>query len=201
MTRRFRMLLVAALALTACSCGNERLAPEIGQEEMAPNDGGNGFQAGIAIRNVILVGDSTGKALASGAGAPLHMVLINNRTAPDRLVAISAPGAFQGAEIPGGGVDLPVRQPVGTGPVPVALLTGASRQLSVGGFVPVELRFQQAGTTRLQVPVMPATEWRATLSPWPSAPAAPSPTSPLNPTPGAPVSPSPTAPVSPSPTG
>ncbi|WP_449064056.1 hypothetical protein [Planomonospora algeriensis] len=201
MTRRFRMLLVAALALTACSCGNERLAPEIGQEKMAPNDGGNGFQDGIAIRNVIVMGGSDGKPLASGAGAPLHMVLINNRTAPDRLVAISAPGAFQGSEIPGGGVDLPVRQPVGTGPVPMALLTGASRQLPGGGFVTVELRFQQAGTARLEAPVMPATEWRATLSPWPSAPAAPSPTSPLNPTPGAPVSPSPTAPVSPSPTG
>ncbi|GAA3149252.1 hypothetical protein GCM10010466_45260 [Planomonospora alba] len=183
-------MLAAALVLTTCSCGGARLAPEIDAERLAPNDGGNGYQDGIVIRNAIIVGGDPAELLEAGSSAPLRVVLINKRDAPDRLVSVSAPDAFQGAQLTGGGVDLPVRQAVGAGPEPLVTLTGATRQLRIGAFVPVEFRFQQAGATRIQVPILPPSSGRAGFSPspHPSAPGGPSPAAPA-------VSPSPASPA------
>ncbi|MFC4059787.1 hypothetical protein ACFOWE_15890 [Planomonospora corallina] len=195
MRRRFGVLLAAASVLATCSCGGARLAPEIGDEPMAPNDGGNGYQEGIAIRDVTIIGGAAGEPMTSGGSAPMYMVLINNRATPDRLVSVAAPGAFKEAQLAGGGVDLPVRKPVGAGAAPLALLTGLTdEKMRSGSFVDVELRFRDAGTARLNVPVLPPTLWRTTLSPWPSPPAqaSPSPTAPASPSPAPPASPSPT---------
>ncbi|WP_440097750.1 hypothetical protein [Streptosporangium sp. H16] len=160
-------LCAAVLLLAACACGKEGDAG-FSTEEFAPNTGANEIVNDVYVRNAFVIGGPAGEPLPPGSGVPLYVTLVNQRTEPDRLVSVSASPTFEGFRVRGGGLDLPVRQPVGGDVNPQALLTGSTGDLRSGTYLPVSFRFQDAGTVRVQVPVLPPSQWRATYSPWPS---------------------------------
>jgi hypothetical protein len=157
----------AALMLTLSSCVRGS-AEGFDLREASPNAGASGSASGILLRNAFILGGAAGAPLQPGAHTPMYLVLMSQSAAPDRLVAVNGRPTFQSAIIPAGGLPIPPRQIVGEGPVPQVLLTELNRPLRSGSFVAVELVFQNAGTVRIQVPVLPPTLWRATYSPWPS---------------------------------
>jgi copper(I)-binding protein len=167
-----RVLIVAAAGLVpvlaGCEAGNN--APVLQWHQPTP---GAGTQLGqISIRNVFILGAPLNATLARGQSAGLFVGLVNNGS-PDRLVSITAPSAASAVTLPGGGVRLPTGTPVLlTGPAPKIILTGLSHPLSGGTSVRVTMTFQNAGTTTLNVPVLPRAQDYATYSPAPS----PSPT-------------------------
>lgn len=78
----------------------------------------------VDIRNTFVLGPAPGQRLAAGASAPLYAWFVNDSGAPDRLVAVEAPGVAQSVQIAGGAIDLPTSRLVNTvqqaGSAPVA---------------------------------------------------------------------------------
>jgi hypothetical protein len=185
----FRSMLVAALLVVLCSCGeDEQLFPE----PYAPNEGANAWVQGILVRNAFIIGGPAGEPLETGADARLFVAFVNQRDEPDRLVAVRAPDTFQGADIADGRLEIPVGQFVGGGPAPQAMLTGATERLASGSSITVDLQFERAGSASMEVPVLPPSLWRTTYSPWPQKPAAtPSPDRTPTPTPSPTPAPTP----------
>ncbi|GGK99620.1 hypothetical protein Ppa06_68020 [Planomonospora parontospora subsp. parontospora] len=167
MRSTIRALCVAVLLLAACACGNEDDFG-VSTEEFAPNTGANEIINDMYVRNAFIIGSPEGESLPPGSSLPLYVTLVNQRTEPDRLVSVSASPTFKGFQVRGGGLELPVRQPVGGDVNPQALLTGSTGDLRSGIYLPVSFQFQDAGTVQMQVPVLPPSQWRATYSPWPS---------------------------------
>jgi copper(I)-binding protein len=155
--------------LTVSSCARQS-AEGFDLRESSPNAGASASASGILLRNAFIIGGAAGAPLQPGAHAPMYLVLMSQSAVPDRLVAVNGRPAFQSAVIPAGGLSIPPRQIVGEGPAPQVLLTGLTQPLLSGSFIAVELVFQNAGTVKIQVPVLPPTLWRATYSPWPSPP-------------------------------
>ena len=87
----------------------------------------------------------------------------------DRLVRVSAPGTATSVTLPTGGVLLEQDQSaLLTGPAPKLVLSGLRRSLTSGTYVPVLLTFQNAGTIRLDLPVLARSDSYATFSPAPT---------------------------------
>jgi hypothetical protein len=87
----------------------------------------------------------------------------------DRLIRVSAPGTATSVTLPTGGVLLERDQSaLLTGPAPQLVLTGLRRSLTSGTYVPVLLTFQNAGTIRLDLPVLERSNSYATFSPAPA---------------------------------
>lgn len=167
MRRPLKAATALAATLAACSCvGPFEQLGRVAESE--PNFTANAGKNRILIRNLFVIGPQPGQALPPGSTAPVHLTVINQRTEPDRLVSIAAPGVFQGGQIAQGGLEIRPLGLAGGTPTPQAQLTGLSRELRSGAYIPMELRFQRAGTIRTQVPVLPPNDWRATYSPWPS---------------------------------
>ncbi|GAA0384574.1 hypothetical protein GCM10009530_39300 [Microbispora corallina] len=165
---------LAAAALTAPACSD--LKQDYNTQVIPQNEGANADLGRVKLRNAFLIGGPPGRPLQPGASVPMYLALLNDGAAADRLVSVSAPGVFQGATLPAGGLAVPPNGFVGGTPAPQALMTGLLRPLWSGTAIPMRLTFEHAGSTTVQVPVLPPTDWRATYSPWPSASPAPSPT-------------------------
>ncbi|HTT51999.1 MAG TPA: hypothetical protein VMH35_11415 [Streptosporangiaceae bacterium] len=173
-----RACVVAAAAaiplLAGCQAGLDAPvlhwhAPTAGASVSVRAARGPGF---IAIRNVFVLGAPLTSSLPAGSSASVFLALVNTGAA-DRLVSISAPGTAASVTIPAGGVALPrSRLVLLTGPQPKVVLTGLTHTLQNGTDIDLVLRFQNAGSVRLAVPVYPRATDYATYSPPPS----PSPT-------------------------
>lgn len=154
--------LLAAVAALVTGCGG---ASVLG-EPYDPTEGVNASRNGVLLRNAFMIGAPGGSRLQPGANVPLYFTLVSRRPTADRLVSVSAPGMFGGAQVQGNGLEIPRQRRVGGGPEPQAVLTGLTRPLPSGGSVPVTFRFERAGDVQVRVPVLPPSEWRATYRPW-----------------------------------
>jgi hypothetical protein len=154
----------------------------------------------IRINNVFVLGAPPAVRLPPGSSAGLFLALANSG-APDRLIAITAPGSAVAVQMPAGGFRLGTQQSVLlTGPTPQVILRHLTRSLNGGQSVLVVLHFVRAGRVPMVVPVMPRSQWAVTYSPVPPL-ASPSPSGSGSPGKASP-SPAVTSPSpSPSPTG
>jgi len=163
----FGVLAVLVPALAGCEAGLN--APTL---EFHPAAfGAYADKNGISISNAFVLGPSlSGPAVAGGrAGVFLSITAENG----DRLVSVSAPGTANGARITGGSVNLPSQALVDlTGPVPKVVLTGLANPLQGGETVTLNLKFAEAGTVTMAVPVEPQAYEYSTFSP-PPTPAPP----------------------------
>ena len=174
-------------AITGCEAGFN--APT--QQWHQPSAGASAVvNSEIRINNMFVLGAAPAFSLPRGGSAGLFLAL-ENQGGPDRLVAITAPGAATAVQMPGGGVRLGAEQQVLlTGPAPQVILRGLTRRLNGGQHILVVLHFLRAGSVALQVPVMPRAQWFATYAPAPPL---------VRPSPSGSASPSGTASPSPSP--
>ena len=148
-------------AIAGCEAGND--APTL--EFHAASSGTQTVVNGIRITNVFVLGAPSGSTVPAGQSASLFLSLYNGGAASDKLVGASATGA-DSVTLDGGSVALPAYTAVDlTGPQPSVVLTNLSKPLTAGGYVPVTLVFQHAGSVKLQVPVEPQSYYWSTYSP------------------------------------
>lgn len=168
---------VRAAALTMCGalalagCGSAQTLPI----PKAVNAGANAAAHDVLIRNMFILGPPPGQTLPRGGATPLFASFVNEGTAPDRLVSVSAPGTARSASIQGGGIDLPSRRLVGGGPTPRIMLQKLATPLHGNETVKVALTFRDAGTVTINAQVKVRTGPYATYAPAPR-PTSPSPT-------------------------
>jgi copper(I)-binding protein len=140
-------------------------SPTAGANKSIPAATGRGF---IAIRNVFVLGAPLNASLPAGSSASVFLAFVNTG-ARDRLVSVSAPGTATSVTLPAGGVTLErSRIVLLAGPQPQVVLTGLTHTLPSGGNIRLVLRFQNAGSVVLFVPVIPKASYYATYSPAPS---------------------------------
>ncbi|MBD3142974.1 hypothetical protein [Microbispora bryophytorum] len=181
-------LCIAAATVTA-ACGD--IKQDYYTQTMPQNEGANVNLPGLLLRNAFIIGSQ--QPAPAGTDMPMYMMLLNESGRTDRLVSVDTGGVFRETRLPAGGLEIPGGKYVGGTALPQVLLVGLTRPLRSGGTIPVTFRFQNAGTTRVDVPVLPPGTWRSTYSPWPT----PSPSALPVASPGSPPAVSP----SPSPTG
>ncbi|MEV4295981.1 hypothetical protein [Microbispora rosea] len=181
-------LCVAAAAVTA-ACGD--IKQDYYTQTMPQNEGANVNLPGLLLRNAFIIGSQ--QPAPPGTDMPMYMMLLNESGTTDRLLSVDTGGLFREARLPAGGLEIPGGRYVGGTALPQVLLAGLTRPLGSGGTIPVTFRFQNAGTARVDVPILPPGTWRSTYSPWPgTSPAVSSSPSPaLSPGSSPPVSPSP----------
>jgi copper(I)-binding protein len=191
-SRRVTVLAVAGAfaltpAITGCGAGHE---PQSASPTQLTEGVNVSTKSGVEVRNLFVLGPGSGQKLAPGAAAPVYAFVVNNSTddQPDRLIAVGSPVFQQGARIAGGGVGLPVRQPVQLGaqtpgqPAQPIVLGGLTQTLIGGESIQLTLRFERGGDITTLVPVVPHTGAYTTYAPAPPAGGAPA-------APGAPASP------------
>lgn len=173
--RRALIVAVAALVSAVAGCEAGASAPTLQWHQ--PTGGASatltsGSTGQIAIRNVFVLGAPVAGSLAAGQSAGMFLALIN--TGPrDRLLSISAPGTASSVRLPKHGIILPDSQAVMlTGPAPQVILDNLTRSLGGGQAVRVVMKFQNAGSVTLQVPVMPKSQYYGTFSAAPVTPTA-----------------------------
>jgi copper(I)-binding protein len=189
----FGVLAVLVPALAGCEAGLN--APTLDFHPAA--FGAYATKNGISVSNAFVLGPPlNGPAVAGGrAGVFLSITAENG----DTLVSVSAPGTATGAKIAGGSVDLPSATPVDlTGPVPQVVLTGLANPIMGGETVTLALKFAEAGTVTMAVPVEPQAYEYSTFSPPPTP--APSPAKKKQANPSASASASASGSATPSPT-
>ncbi len=171
--RRLCIAAIAALIPVLAGCEAGANAPT--QRWHQPTDGAAAVLHGISIRNVFVLGAPVNTRLAAGTSTGLFLALANTGS-PDRLLSISAPGTATSVRLPAGGpVPLASNSAVLlTGPQPRVVLTGLVRPLPGGSFINVIMKFQNAGSVTLSVPVMPRAQYYTTFSPAPTATPTPS---------------------------
>ncbi|GLX07167.1 hypothetical protein [Microbispora sp. NBRC 16548] len=184
MRRILAALCIAAAAVTA-ACGD--IKQDYYTQTMPQNEGANVNLPGLLLRNAFIIGSQ--QPAPPGTDMPMYMMLLNESGRTDRLVSVDTGGVFREARLPAGGLEVPGGKYVGGTALPQVLLAGLTRPLGSGGTIPVTFRFQNAGATRVDVPVLPPGAWRSTYSPWPGASPSPSPS--LSPSSSPAVSPSP----------
>jgi copper(I)-binding protein len=163
----FGVLAVLVPALAGCEAGLN--APTLEYHPAA--FGAYANKNGISISNAFVLGPPlSGPAVAGGrAGVFLSITAENG----DRLVSVSAPGTAAAAKITGGSVNLPSQVPVNlTGPVPKVVLVALANPIQGGETVTLNLKFAEAGTVTMAVPVEPQAYEYSTFSP-PPTPAPP----------------------------
>jgi copper(I)-binding protein len=158
-------VLVAAAVLipvlAGCEAGNE--APTI--QFHPPTDAATAMAGAISIRNVFVLGAPLGSQLHKGGAASLFLAIVNDG-APDRLLAVTAPGSAASVSLPSGGVPVIFQHPVFlSGPKPQIVLADLTRNLTSGSSLKLRLTFQKAGLVTLEVPVVPRAAHYATYSP------------------------------------
>jgi copper(I)-binding protein len=157
-------------AIAGCEAGNN--APTL--EFHAASAGSQTVFNGIKITNVFVLGAPSGSTVPAGESASLFLSLFNGGRSSDTLVSATAPGSAGSVTLDGGSVTLPTYTAVNlTGPSPSVVLKSLSKPLAAGGYIPVTLDFEHAGSVTLQVPVEPQSYYWSTYSP----PANPSATS------------------------
>ncbi len=157
-------VLAAALTLVlmnGCSAGQITQT----SSQVSGVDGASGQAGDIVIRDAAIAAPDRPQGEAAylpGGDAPLKMVIVNEGSAPDRLVSASSP--FANTVTITGDASLPGYQALAVGqPGAVTLpgtkridmvLTGLRGPLKSGGVLyEVTLFFERAGPLRLQIPV------------------------------------------------
>jgi copper(I)-binding protein len=167
--RRASVVFAAALipAIAGCEAGGNAPVlhwhqPTVGTNLTIPALGAQGM---IAIRDVFVLGPPIGASLPAGGSASVFFALVN--TGPrDKLMSITAPGVATSVKLPAQGVPVLRDQTVLlTGPVPKVVLSGLTRALAGGQNVSLIMKFQNAGSVTLRVPVTPKAAAFATFSP------------------------------------
>jgi copper(I)-binding protein len=149
-------------AIAGCEAGNN--APTL--EFHAAAAGSQADVNGIKISNAFVLGAPSGGTLPAGQSASLFLSLYNGGSSNDKLVSATATGSAGSVTLDGGSVTLPAYTAVDlTGPSPSVVLESLSKPLAAGGYVPVTLDFEHAGTVTLQVPVEPQSYYWSTYSP------------------------------------
>jgi copper(I)-binding protein len=149
-------------AIAGCEAGNG--APTL--EFHAASAGAQTVFNGIKITNVFVLGAPSGSTVPAGESASLFLSLYNGGKSSDELVSASASGSAGSVTLDGGTVALPGYTAVNlTGPQPSVVLKSLSKPLTAGGYIPVTLDFQHAGSVTLQVPVEPQSYYWSTYSP------------------------------------
>jgi len=163
--RRVVIAAGACLAVLISGCEAGTNAPSLQWHQ--PTDGTAAQVGAISISDAFVLGAPLGKVLEPGQNAGLFLGLANTGPA-DRLVGVSAPGTAQSVALPGGSLAIG-RQPILlTGPQPELILEHLTRPLAGGSILTVVLTFQNAGSVRIRVPVMPRAQYYSTFSPAPS---------------------------------
>jgi copper(I)-binding protein len=140
-------------------------SPTAGTNKAVPAASGRGF---IAIRNVFVLGAPLNASLPAGSSASVFLAMVNTG-ARDQLASMSAPGTATSVTLPAGGVSLERSHTVLlTGPQPEVVLNGLTHTLVNGRNIRLVLRFQNAGSVTLFVPVIAKVSYYATYSPAPS---------------------------------
>lgn len=151
-----------AVALAGCGAAHTMPVPK------AVGGGNNASAGDVLIRNVFILGPTPGQVLPRGGSAALFASFVNDGTAPDRLVRVSAPGTAGSASIQGDGIDLPSRRLVPGGPTPHIMLEKLTKPLHGNETVKIALTFRDAGTVTMSAQVMTRTGPYATFAPSPS---------------------------------
>jgi len=179
--------------LAGCEAGNE--APTL--QFHPPTDAATANAGDLSIRNVFVLGAPLGSRLHMGEAAGLFLSIVNSG-APDRLLAITAPGSATSVSLPSGGVPVINLHPVFlSGPNPHLVLVNLTRNIASGSTVKLQLTFQKAGPITILAPVVPRAAGYATFSPpqptvGPTTPPVTPPATPtVTPTAHPPASPSP----------
>jgi copper(I)-binding protein len=176
-----RLRRIAALAavaaipvLAGCEAGNNAPVltwPQLnnGANISVPAASGPGF---IGIRNVFVLGPAAGAALPAGSSVGAFAVLTNTG-ARDRLVSVSAPGTATSVSLPSGGVTIGQNSTaLLSGPAPQIVLRGLKHALTSGSQIRMVFAFQNAGTVRISVPVLPKAQYLESYSPPAASPSA-----------------------------
>jgi copper(I)-binding protein len=163
MPRRLLILAAAALIPAVAGCEAGTNAPML--QFHYPTVGSGTVAAGIAIRNVFVLGGPGTSNLPRGGSASLFLALVNDGS-PDQLLSIQAPGTATAVTVTGGTIRLATNaHALLTGPRPAAVLTGLTRVLRSGTSIRLVLDFAKAGSVSLQVPVLAQANEFATFSP------------------------------------
>ncbi len=167
--RALVVVLAAGLALAIAGCEAGNAAPT--QHWHPPTAGASTIvNNAIRINNVFVLGAPPAASLPAGSSAGLFLALANSG-APDRLLAVTAPGTALAVQMPAGGVGIATNQSVLlTGPAPRVVLRGLLHRIRGGQNVRVVLHFLRAGAVSLAVPVMPRAQFYSTFSPAPVPP-------------------------------
>jgi copper(I)-binding protein len=160
-----RLVLGAAAVLipvlAGCEAGNN--APTL--QFHPPTETAGTVVGDLSIRNVFVLGAPLGKSLHKGQDASLFLAIVNNG-APDRLLAISAPGTAASVSLPSGGVPVLYQHPAFLGgPKPQLVLVDLTRPLSGGTTIRLKLTFQKAGLVTMVIPVFPRASHYVTYAP------------------------------------
>ncbi|HEY6275969.1 MAG TPA: hypothetical protein VIX86_06525 [Streptosporangiaceae bacterium] len=163
------VVMAAGLALAIAGCEAGAGAPT--QHWHQPTAGSSVIvDNAIRINNVFVLGAPPTTSLPAGGSAGLFLAMANTG-APDRLIAVTAPGTALAVQLPAGGVRVGTNQSVLlTGPAPRVILRGLVHPVGGGQSVRVVLHFLRAGAVPMEVPVMPRAQYFATFSPAPVPP-------------------------------
>jgi copper(I)-binding protein len=141
-------LLIPAIA--GCEAGSD--SPTLEFHDAAA--GAYATANGIRITDAFVLGAPAGLTTASGSSAGLFLSLYNGSASADKLLSATAAGYAASVAVSGTSVALPVDSAVDLmGPSPQVVLSGLTKPLTSGSYVPVTLEFEHAGTVQLQVPV------------------------------------------------
>jgi copper(I)-binding protein len=167
--RALVVVMAAGLALAIAGCEAGSAAPT--QHWHPPTAGASTIVDNvIRINNVFVLGAPPAASLPAGGSAGLFLALANSG-APDRLLAVTAPGTALAVQLPAGGVGIAKNESVLlTGPAPRVVLRGLLHQIRGGQDVRVVLHFLRAGAVSMVVPVMPRAQFYSTFSPAPVPP-------------------------------
>jgi hypothetical protein len=167
--RALVVVMAAGLALAIAGCEAGPAAPT--QHWHSPAAGASTIVNNvIRINNVFVLGAPPAVSLPAGGSAGLFLAMANSG-APDRLLAVTAPGTALAVQLPAGGVGIATNQSVLlTGPAPRVVLRGLLHQIRGGQNVRLVLHFLRAGAVSMVVPVMPRAQFYSTFSPAPVPP-------------------------------
>ena len=149
------------LAVAGVTAGCQVNNPLTTELQYAPADGVQADIGNLAIRDLVLVGDGSGPLVVSGNAT--------NRGAEAMTVQMAAqPSATAEPTTPQGGSELQLgpREQVDLATKGLQL-TGVTSK--AGTVVPVSLTSSTGGTTILTVPVVPAVDYYATVTPAPTS--------------------------------
>lgn len=150
--------ILAGVALAAVTTGCQAFSPVQTDNQYVPADGVPANVGKLAVRDLVLVGDGNGTVVISGSALNLGS---------DPMTVQIAPQAPADATTPPAGSELELA------PHEQVNLTTKGLQLSdvktkPGGLVPVVVTSSTGGTTVVKVPVLPAKDYYATVTPAPT---------------------------------
>ena len=151
----------AGLAVAGVTAGCQVNNPLTTNIQYAPADGVQADIGNLAIRDLVLVGDGSGPLVVSGNAT--------NRGADAMTVQMAAqPNATAEPTTPQGGSELQLgpREQVDLATKGLQL-TGVTSK--AGTLVPVSITSSTGGTTIVTVPVVPAVDYYATVTPAPTS--------------------------------